>query len=418
MRKNSFTATLFVCAFLLAGKSVFAAPGGKEYTGQFDPGLIPNTEDFERVILKYSSSASFKEHLDLPDPAHFAAGRLIDPVSEQHSVLTLLVEEPDKAPVIYVDSDGDNSFSASEKYTFKPQEEDDPYLWNVTAEIKLKDGPFKTCPVFIRYFKSVQTSKMGAEDRLLTQSTVVMARGQIDVDGKKVAVQYAYDLAEQKVNADTGWLGMDIDGDGKIDMDNLSPEAAKADAETVVFRVGNHYLSTKKADVAKNQIILRENDAKDYKRVELYIGKDFPDFGFTDFDGKKHKFSEFHGKYVLLDIWGFWCPACRDELPYIREAYRRFQPRNLVILGLNTDTDFTAESIKKAMNESGMLWNQAQLISVGPFLRDNLRINSFPTTFLISPEGKLISMSRSERGEPDLRGKDLLETLDKTLPKQ
>jgi hypothetical protein len=37
---------------------------------------------------------------------------------------------------------------------------------------------------------------------------------------------------------------------------------------------------------------------------------------------------------------------------------------------------------------------------------------------LISPEGKILSMSRQERDEPDLRGKDLLESLDKALPKQ
>jgi hypothetical protein len=47
-----------------------------------------------------------------------------------------------------------------------------------------------------------------------------------------------------------------------------------------------------------------------------------------------------------------------------------------------------------------------------------LRITSFPSTFLISPEGKILSMSRSDRDEPHLRGEDLLETLDEILPKR
>ena len=234
--------------------------------------------------------------------------------------------------------------------------------------------------------------------------------------GRKVIVQYALPAGEKKVNPQQGWLGVDIDGDGAIDMDNLSPEAARADAEAVVFRVGDTYLSTKKADVSKNQIVMRENDAKDYKRFELSMGKLFPEFNFIDFEGKKRKISEFRGKYVLLDIWGFWCGPCRKELPYIREAHKRFQGRNLEIVGLNTDEDFTIESMKKGLKDSGMTWTNAKFASVVDFLRVNLRITSFPTTFLISPEGKILSMSRQERDEPDLRGKDLLDSLDEVLP--
>jgi hypothetical protein len=39
--------------------------------------------------------------------------------------------------------------------------------------------------------------------------------------------------------------------------------------------------------VAANQVIVREHSAGDYKRAELYLNKPFPDFNFTDFDGKK-----------------------------------------------------------------------------------------------------------------------------------
>jgi hypothetical protein len=89
----------------------------------------------------------------------------------------------------------------------------------------------------------------------------------------------------------------------------------------------------------------------------------------------------------------------------------------LEVVGLNTDTDFTFESITKALRENNMTWTQARLESIIDLLRKELRINSFPTTFLISPDGKILSMSRSERDEPDLRGKDLLDTLNEILPK-
>ena len=72
--------------------------------------------------------------------------------------------------------------------------------------------------------------------------------------------------------------------------------------------------------------------------------------------------------------------------------------------------------MKNGLNKAGMNWTHAQFSSVIDFLRTGLRIQSFPTTFLISPEGKILSMSRTGRKEPDLRGKDLLETLDEILP--
>ena len=147
------------------------------------------------------------------------------------------------------------------------------------------------------------------------------------------------------------------------------------------------------------------------------IGKEFPEFSFVDLTGKKRKFSEFRGKYVLLDFWGMWCPACRDEIPYIREAYKRFQGRGLELVGMNTDK-YTPESIKKTLDENGLTWTQARLESFVEFAGSQLRIQSFPTTFLIAPDGKILSMSRQERGEPDLRGKDLLTTLDELLPKK
>jgi thiol-disulfide isomerase/thioredoxin len=395
---------------------MYANPGGAEYIGQFDKSLVANVEEFERVILKRDAADKWAGLGSFASSANFSSGRFSNPQTGQFSVFALLVENGNDTPVIFADVNDDSKLTSDEKFPLVQEKKDNPFLWTTTIPIGLKEGFFSSCPIFVRYFKSIQTEKMATGDRLVTQSTEVMARGSVDVKGRKVIVQYALPAGEKKVNPQQGWVGVDIDGDGAVDMDNLSPEAARADAEAVVFKVGDTYLSTKKADVSKNQIIMREHEAKEYKRFELGMGKLFPEFNFTDFEGKKRKISDFRGKYVLLDIWGFWCGPCRKELPYIREAHKRFQGRNLEIVGLNTDEDFTIESMKKGLKDSGMTWTNAKFDSVVDFLRVNLRITSFPTTFLISPEGKILSMSRQERDEPDLRGKDLLESLDEVLP--
>ncbi len=393
-----------------------AKPDDAEYTGQFSPALVPNVTDFERIVFKPAPAQRFGGQIKLPPDARLTSARLIDPKSLDRSILSLLVEEEGEDPFIFVDTNGDNALTDDEKYVLKKEKEDNPFLWETTAELKLKEGPFKTCPIFLRYFKSVRFEKMTPDERLVTQTATVMARGTVDAAGKKIVVQYEYDVAKKKLDPKNGWLGVDTDSNGSVDMDELSPEAAKANEENVIFRAGNMYVSTKKADAAKNQIVMRSHEASDYKRAELYVGKEFPEFTFTDFDGKKRKFSEFRGKYVLLDVWGFWCPPCRAELPYLREAHKRFKTRNLELVGLNTDETFTISSMKENLNKNEMNWTHAQFSSVLGFLKTQLRISSFPTTFLISPEGKILSMSRTDRDELDLRGRDLLESLDETLP--
>jgi thiol-disulfide isomerase/thioredoxin len=43
----------------------------------------------------------------------------------------------------------------------------------------------------------------------------------------------------------------------------------------------------------------------------------------------------FHGKVVLLDIFGTWCPNCHDEAPVLAGLYTQFHARGLEIVGLS-----------------------------------------------------------------------------------
>lgn len=402
---------LLTCLFFLQASTSSAA----DFTGQFDKKLVPNIEDHEKIFFSYVMSSTLKLGAPLPESAYITSSRIANPaLGSGHKAM--LVEEKDKSPVIFIDLNDDNAISDNEKFTLKEEIKDNPYLWNTTVILPVKSGFISECPVFIRYFKNTKYGKMTEAERLITQSTEAFLRGSINANGKNIKVQFAYDFENKEVDAQKGWVGVDTDRDGEIDMDELSPEAAKADDEKVVFRVGDLYISPKKADLDKNLIVFQENKAKDYKRVEFAVGKIMPDFQFKDLSGKKRSLSEFRGKYVILDVWGFWCPPCRTELPYLREAYKRYKSRGLEIVGLNTDT-YTVDSINKALKENNMTWTQAQFESVGKMLSEEFRISSFPTTFLLSPEGKILSMSRSTRDELDLRGKDLLTTLDEVLPK-
>jgi hypothetical protein len=94
-------------------------------------------------------------------------------------------------------------------------------------------------------------------------------------------------------------------------------------------------------------------------------------------------------------------------------AYSRFQARGFEILGMNNDPDYS--QIKPFLRKNGMGWPQATNDSIEQ-LQVRYRIHSFPTTLLIDPDAKIISLGQTKKKQPGLRGQDLLKSLDRLLP--
>ena len=81
-------------------------------------------------------------------------------------------------------------------------------------------------------------------------------------------------------------------------------------------------------------------DPENRRHEHALIGKPAPDFTLRDLKGNQVSLSDFRGQPVVLNFWATWCSPCRVEIPHLEALYTKYKDQGLVILGMNTETDY------------------------------------------------------------------------------
>lgn len=144
------------------------------------------------------------------------------------------------------------------------------------------------------------------------------------------------------------------------------------------------------------------------------IGNPAPAFSLPDLGNPQHIYTvdSFKGKYVLIDFWATWCSYCRLELPFLHQAWDRFQDKNLEILSLSFDQKPGDIAPFRRKPESPMPWKHAFVEGAKKSpVAQAYGVIGIPKAVLVGPDGKIVAT------DGDLKGKQLERTLEKFLGK-
>jgi thiol-disulfide isomerase/thioredoxin len=111
-------------------------------------------------------------------------------------------------------------------------------------------------------------------------------------------------------------------------------------------------------------------------------------FSIKDMDGKKVEMSELKGKVIFLNLWATWCGPCRVEMPSIQNLYNSVDKDKVVFVMLSLDQAGYEPRIEQFISSKEFTFPVYLPASPLPKI---LRVNTIPTTFIISPDGKVKS---------------------------
>lgn len=123
--------------------------------------------------------------------------------------------------------------------------------------------------------------------------------------------------------------------------------------------------------------------SREVRKVDRGSGNPAPDFEIELNDGEIVTLSDYRGEVVLLNFWGTWCPPCRAEMPALQRTWEEYKDRGVTFLGVAI---YDEEADVEKFAESFGITYPLGIDLLGQ-LTVAYNVTSFPTTFLIDPEG-------------------------------
>lgn len=110
----------------------------------------------------------------------------------------------------------------------------------------------------------------------------------------------------------------------------------------------------------------------------------FGPLNLSDNYGRSQVITRAHHQWRLINFWATWCQPCREEMPALQQLSQQLARRlDIVIVSVDEDSNLVKEFLYKYQ------LTMASYITSQSVLEQQFSITQYPTTFLVSPQGKV-----------------------------
>jgi thiol-disulfide isomerase/thioredoxin len=112
------------------------------------------------------------------------------------------------------------------------------------------------------------------------------------------------------------------------------------------------------------------------------------DMPLTAVNGSKINLDRYQGKWLVVNYWATWCPPCIVEMPELQSFHDENVDKNAMVVGINAE-HISKQRLQTFLDDYFITY--PNFVS-GPTQQSELGlIPGLPTTFLVTPEGKVVA---------------------------
>lgn len=106
------------------------------------------------------------------------------------------------------------------------------------------------------------------------------------------------------------------------------------------------------------------------------------------------------GSVAIVNFWGSWCGPCREEQPRLEALWKRFGPRGVVVVGVNTRRDQRAAALA-FLDEFDVTY--PSLYDPDSSIAFDFGVRAMPTTVVLDRQGRIaVRITGAVRSEEEL----------------
>ncbi|WP_157740611.1 TlpA family protein disulfide reductase [Mucilaginibacter xinganensis] len=297
---------------------------------------------------------------------------------------------------VIIDANNNHDFKDDREYIFNSKKELKPVFY---ADIKYFDGQRilkATVPLQIDAFDNIFPDdhyKSDVEKKLDVMINVLLVKktGDIKLNNQLFKFNISnYDELHPKSHFIINIQKMPFNKGNNNNYEYKSSDTLEI--------AGNRYTI---ASLQDNKLVM--NDLGKTTDYHAETGTPAPAFAGDDLKSKaQFSLRAQKGKYVLIDFWGSWCVPCIKLIPEVTELHYKYQ-QEIQFVSVAYDKSGDIAKVQKLITDNNMNW--VQLLddrNVKNGIADKYKVNEFPTSILIDPNGKVVYRGIGKEGLKDL----------------